>query len=101
MPPCHRPAYGGAVMLTPAQQRVADELLALDDERPRADLSWASDVSDWIDNALEDHRPHIRGERLWIGKSAISGVLACEAHHVAERTDFVWSSRTARGDIVH
>jgi hypothetical protein len=87
--------------LTPAQQRVADQFLLIDEERPLADLSWASELADWIDDALENHRPHIRGERLWIGKTALSGVLGCEANHQAGRGDFAWSSRTARGDIVH
>ncbi len=87
--------------LTPAQLRVAGELLLLDEERPLADLSWAPELADWIDDALEHHRPYIRAERLWIGKSTISSVLGCEAHHDVGRGDFAWSSRTARGDIVH
>lgn len=87
--------------LTPVQVRVGGELLRLGQERPMADLSWAPSLADWIDHALEDHSAELGSERLWVGKSAISGVLGCEANHLAEREPFAWSLPTAKGEIVH
>ncbi len=88
-------------MLTPAQQKVADELLCLTEDRPVADPSWAPELRAWIDEALADHVPRIREKRLWISKGTISGVLGCEANYVGGRGEFAWSPKTARGDIVH
>lgn len=87
--------------LNPAQQRVAEELLGLGQERPLADLSWGPELADWIDDALEDHANELGSERLWVGKGTISGVLGCEANHLAEREPFAWSPHIAKGEIVH
>lgn len=86
---------------TPAQQRVADELLSLHQQRPVADPSWAPELRRWIDEALVDHVPRIRQRRLWVGKSSVAGVLSCEAHYVGGRSDFRWTPRTARGEVIH
>jgi hypothetical protein len=88
-------------MLTPAQQRVADELLCLTEPRPVADPSWAPELQSWIEDAVADYVPRIRERRLWISKGLISSVLGCEANHQGGQGDFAWSPRTARGDIIH
>jgi hypothetical protein len=86
--------------LTPLQQRVADDLLSLGVARPVAE-PWGEGLADWIKEALREHAGLIRGERLYLGKSAIAGVLACEARHVAPQEPFCWTRRTARGEIIH
>lgn len=90
-----------ASRLTPTQQRVADELLALGQERPVADLSWATALAESIDEALDGIVNHSRDRPLWLSKGTISGVLGCEANHLAARDDFEWTPRTARGEIAH
>lgn len=90
----------GTAAWTPAQQRVADELLGIGQPRPIADLAWATDVAESIDNALEGIVSHTPDRPLWVGKGTLSGVLACEAGYVA-REAFEWSTKTARGEIIH
>lgn len=86
--------------LTPIQQRVADELLGLGEERPLADLSWAGDLIRWIDDELREHAD-IGPKQRWLSKSAMSGVLGCEAQHLATQGDFAWSIEVAKGTVVH
>lgn len=86
--------------LTPLRQRVADSLLSPEEERPIAE-PWAEELAGRIDHALLHHAAHITGEPLFVSKRAISGVLACEAAHLAPREPFQWGPLTARGEIIH
>lgn len=89
------------VTLTPVQQRVADELLGLGQERPVADLSWGPEIADWIDDALSQHSPRVGPKQRWVSKSAIAGVLGCEANYLATKDDFAWSTEVAKGTVIH
>ncbi|HEX2275322.1 MAG TPA: PD-(D/E)XK nuclease family protein, partial [Acidimicrobiales bacterium] len=92
--------------LTPAQRRVVVELMAQGRPRPR----FAADVADGLRRQLEDDLLPLlgpattppSGEALWVTKSALGQVHACEAHHRAESTEtFRWNARTARGTVAH
>jgi len=61
----------------------------------------SNELAQWVDEALRRHAGHIQGERLFLGKAAIAGLLGCEARHLGPREDFRWSPRAARGEIVH
>jgi hypothetical protein len=87
--------------LTPIQQRVAAELLDLGGERPIADLSWAPDLAQWIDDELRDHSPLVGPRQRWVSKGSMSGALGCEAHYLATKDDFEWSIEVAKGTVVH
>jgi hypothetical protein len=91
----------GLLILSDIQQRVADELLAIGQERPVADLSWAPDLLAWINDALKEHLPRIGTRQLWISKGMTAGVLGCEARHTAAKDDFAWTRPIAAGVIVH
>lgn len=84
----------------PMSQRLLDDLLSLDEERPVAE-PWGNELAQWINEALGGHAGHIQGDRLFLGKAAISGLLGCEARHLGPREDFRWTPRAARGEIVH
>ena len=64
------------------------------------DLSWASDLREWMETELQDHAALLR-EPIWAVRTAIPGVLTCEAHHVSSGRAFAWSAHTARGEIIH
>jgi len=87
--------------LNPTQLRVAEELLAVGQERPVADLSWATDLASWLDEELHEHAGRIGPRQLWVTKSAIAGALGCEAQYVATKHDFRWTTGAAKGVIVH
>ncbi|HEX2043078.1 MAG TPA: PD-(D/E)XK nuclease family protein [Acidimicrobiales bacterium] len=93
-----------AAGLTPAQRRVVVELMAQGRQRPR----FAADVAEGLRRQLEDSLGPLLGadlpsaEALWLTKSALGQVHACEAHHLAERGEsFQWNARTARGTVAH
>lgn len=86
-PPASDDARASAVW-TPIQQRVGDELLGLGRERPLVDLSWAGDLAHLIDQSLDGKVAHSPADPLWLSKATVSGVLACEAHHVALAVTF-------------
>lgn len=87
--------------LTPAQVRIAVGLLGLGEERPVADLDWASELADWIDDALTTHSGGPGPTRWTVTKASLAGVFGCEAHSVASRGQFAWNNRTAKGTVVH
>lgn len=92
---------GDPEALTPEQQRVADDLLALGQERPIADTSWGPELADWIDDALVGHAGRVGPKQLWVSKGSISGVLGCEVNYLVTKDDFAWSTEIAKGVIVH
>lgn len=88
-------------LLTPVQQRVAGDLLALGEERPVADPSWGPELAAWIDDALVEHAPLVGPRQLWVSKGSIAGVLGCETHHLATKGDFAWTTDIAKGVVIH
>jgi len=91
----------GLAVLNPLQERVAEELLGIGQERPAADLSWAPELRAWLDESLQEHTPLLGHRQLWVTKQAIAGVLGCEARHLATQDDFGWSREIAKGVVVH
>jgi hypothetical protein len=90
-----------AAGLTPAQRRVVVELMAQGRPRPR----FGPDVADRLRGQLEEELAPLlsdpTGETLWVTKSALGQVHACETYHQAESTAFEWNARTARGTVAH
>lgn len=100
---------GGATLpaeLTPAQSRVVTELMAWGEPRPRFDPDLAPALRAQLEEALapvadavDDDAP---GDELWVNKTALSQVHACEAHYRSECDEpFDWNARNARGTVVH
>lgn len=87
--------------LTSVQQRVAEELLGLGEERPVADLTWGPELADWIDDALADHSGRPGPDQWRVSKGVLSGVHGCEAHFLITKGDFTWSRQAAKGVVVH
>lgn len=90
-----------STVLSPLQQRVADDLLGIGHERPTADLSWAPELRAWLDDSLRDHTPLVGPRQLWVTKRAMAGALGCEARHLATQDDFAWNREIAKGVVVH
>ena len=103
-PPPGHPAPGDEppAGLTPAQRRVVVELMAQGRLRPRFGPDVAEGLRRELEGALGPLLGASTGETLWVKKSALGQVHACEAHHSAESTEqFQWSARTARGTVAH
>ena len=87
--------------LNPAQRRVLVDLMALGQDRPRFGPEVAAGLQAEIEGALE---PLLGDgdEPLWVKKSTLTDVHACEAHFQdAESEDFAWSAATAKGTVAH
>jgi RecB family exonuclease len=89
------------VALTPAQQDVLDLLRRVGGDRPDV----GGDLRDGLRQALEGALARRVGgltEPLFVSKSGIGRVLACEEHHLAEEAaPFEWTAATARGVVAH
>lgn len=84
--------------LTPAQQEVLDVLRAGD--RPEVDASLRTDLRRRLEEPLAERAASL-SKPLFASKHAISRVLACEAHELAERGEFAWNLASARGTVAH
>ncbi len=99
---CDTPSYARLVdrPLTPAQ---ADTLTMLRGEGPRPtfDLALRRELRACLEGGITDlavllERP------LWVGKTPLGRVFACEAHEVAEQqVPFDWNLANARGTVAH
>ena len=88
--------------LTPAQQRVVSDLWAWGQPRPTFDRSAADDLRRRLEEALAPAAEALPAdEPLWISKSALAQVHACEAHYEAERAWDGWSVASAEGEVTH
>jgi hypothetical protein len=87
--------------LTLAQQRAANDLLSLGEQRPAADLSWGPGLAAWIDDALAEHVDRVGSRQLWVSKGSVSGVHGCEASYLATKGDFTWTIDIAKGVVIH
>src|SRR5213082_2621990 len=84
--------------MTPAQEEVLRILR--DGERPTVEPSLRDDLRRRLDDALGE-RAKALPKPLFASKHAISRVLACEAHELAERGNFEWNLASARGTVAH
>ena len=104
-PPTPAPATAAADGLTPAQRRVITDLMAQGQVRPR----FEPDLVDALRAELEETlapmlgpRPGQEVDTLWVKKSALSQVHACETHfQVEDAAPFEWTARNARGTVAH
>jgi hypothetical protein len=91
------------VPLTPAQQRVVDELMAFGGARPTFAAELSIELRDALEAGLRAVAERLAPGELYVGKHALAQVHGCEAHHVAERAQGFpgWSPSTARGTVAH
>lgn len=87
--------------LNPTQRRTLELL-----RRPAEPPEPVGDVVDGLVALLEDGLGPLvdvieTPNRLVLHKHALAGLNACEASWMAERASFAWSTRTARGTVVH
>ena len=98
--------------LTPAQHRVITDLMARGQARPRFDPGLADALRAELEAALApligpapgdtNETTAAEVEVLWVNKSALSQVHACEAHfQVEDVAPFEWNARNARGTVAH
>ena len=86
--------------LTPAQQDVLDQLRAGDD-RPEVPAELRHDLRLDLERALGSLAGRL-DRPVFVGKAALTRILACEAHHLSEEgEEFVWTLAAARGTVAH
>lgn len=88
-------------MLTPAQQRVVTDLMALGAERPR----FPAELADGLRRDLEEELAPLAdtlAEPMWVTKRDLGNVHVCEGHYRAERDEpFGWNVHNVEGTVVH
>jgi hypothetical protein len=90
-----------AVPLTPAQEDVLQLLRATDQPRPEVDPALRSELRQRLESGLAGPAAALTTP-LFVSKTALGRVLACEAHQVADAAaPFEWSLATARGTVAH
>jgi hypothetical protein len=88
-------------VLTPAQQDVLDLLRATGHDRPEVPVELRTELRERIDGLLQPMAGSLT-KPLFVGKSALGRVLACESHHIAEQASpFEWTVAAARGTVAH
>ncbi len=88
--------------LTPAQNRVVVDLMALGQPRPRFDPDLGGALRSRLERALAPVAERLpAGEQLWVRKHDLGQVHTCEGHFRAEQDGFAWNARTATGTVVH
>lgn len=89
-------------MLTPAQLRVVEDLLAPGGPRPHFAAGLPLRLLDALERELTPVAERLGPAELTVTKSALSQVHQCERHHLAEaEASFAWSTATARGTVAH
>lgn len=88
--------------MTPAQERVWRDLLAVGRPRPPADLELAPALRAELEEGTAPAAELVPdGGRLWVNKSALSA-LECDGRFLdREDTPFVWTVATVRGQLAH
>jgi hypothetical protein len=87
--------------LSPAQAEVLALLRQRHRPRPEVEVTLAAGLRQRMESALAALAAGL-ATPLFIGKSHLTQVHACEAHHQALRAQpFAWSMATARGSVAH
>jgi hypothetical protein len=86
--------------LTPTQQRVVDELLAVGQARPRFQPGLAESLRRRMEQGLVPVADGLE-RPLRMGKHDIGSVHTCEAYYRAEKDHFAWAPKTAYGAVAH
>ena len=79
---------------------MVDELLAVDQPRPRFDAGLAANLRRRIEEALAPVADGL-DRPLRMGKHDIGSVHTCEAYYRAEKDHFSWAPRNAYGAVAH
>ncbi|MCA1691156.1 MAG: PD-(D/E)XK nuclease family protein [Actinobacteria bacterium] len=88
--------------LTLAQRRVTEDLMALGQPRPHFDPAAATDLRARTEEALAPLAEALAPDVLWLAKSGLAQVHACEAHYLAELGPLgPWSVAMAEGEVTH
>ncbi len=89
--------------LSPAQERVVDELMARGQPRPTFAPELPIRLRDALEEGLAPVAERLGAGELYVRKRDLAQVHSCEAHHVAERQRGFpgWSASTARGTVAH
>lgn len=88
--------------LTPAQRRLLEELLAVDDERPAVDLELSGRLRAELEEQLAPVRDLVPdGEVLRLSKSSLAA-LTCDGRFLDFTAgDFAWEVPMVRGKLAH
>lgn len=91
-----------APSLTPAQQRVLDELLAVDAPRPAVDPTLAARLRACIEEGIADAAASVPpGRQLILNKSRFAA-LGCDGRYLdLLQGDFAWTVEMVRGQLSH
>ncbi|MDQ4098223.1 MAG: PD-(D/E)XK nuclease family protein, partial [Actinomycetota bacterium] len=87
-------------LLTAAQQRVVSELMARDQPRPSFPSSLGDDLRANLEAALAPLAGAL-ADPVWVSKTALAQVHACESNYLAEQDWQGWNSATAQGEVTH
>jgi PD-(D/E)XK nuclease superfamily len=98
---CDNPPVATGPDLTPAQRDVLDLLRAAGRDRPEVPADLRDDLRAGLEQALRPLAKGLAGP-VFVSKGSLGRVLACEAHHLAERAaPFEWTVAMARGTVAH
>ncbi len=86
--------------MTPAQQRVVDDLMAFTLPRPTFDPAVAGGLRRRMEEALAPVADGVGG-LLRVTKHDLSNVHTCEAYYRVEKDAFTWGPRNAYGAVAH
>lgn len=88
--------------LTPAQRRLLEELLAVDEPRPEVDLGLAARLRELVERRAAPALDLIPdGEVLGLNKSQLAA-LACDGRFIdMEEGEFAWAVPMVRGKLAH
>jgi hypothetical protein len=101
MAPIMTTGCDNAGVLRPPQQEVLDLLRASGQPRPEVEPGLGDDLRRRLEHELGPDAAALSAPVI-ISKAALTQVLACEAHHVAEAAaPFEWTLATARGTVAH
>jgi hypothetical protein len=89
--------------LTPAQQRVVDELMAAGQPRPAFSPTLPIELRHELEQGVAPLAERLPPGEVFVNKHALARVHACEAHYLTEREQGFsgWSVSTARGTVAH
>jgi PD-(D/E)XK nuclease superfamily len=91
------------VDLTPKQREIRDDLLGLNQPRPRFAPGLATDLRDRLSADLEGAASTVKaGGRIVVSKFWLGHVLACEGRYAADLAEpFAWTTANVRGKVAH
>lgn len=98
----HHDEHAAPGPMTPTQERVWRELLAVGEPRPRTDPELVRSLRSYLEEGTAAAAALVPGdERLWLNKSALDA-LDCEGRFLdRQETPFAWTAPMVRGQVAH